>query len=148
MEAWDAVREYINIHNEGDVIYRSPLVNYVFRHIHTAGMNERTIDVYRSILTKAGYLRIIGRGAYRIEKSPEVDLTYTQAKNTPVRNIIRETQRQQIQDEQTLAERIREIQRDREERQLDREEILLKKIQEKIHGGITDEFIKKEEFQL
>lgn len=80
MNTWDAVCKFIRLRHRGMLFTRFALVSYVIRNVGT-NINERTIDVYRSILTKQGYLRIVRRGTYEVLRTPEDDLTYTLAKN-------------------------------------------------------------------
>jgi len=45
-----------------------------------SGYSVKLTDNYRLILTRAGYLKHIGRGLYKVQRKPPLNLTYAKAK--------------------------------------------------------------------
>ena len=62
---WKKVKEHINKHDVGDIIYRKELKQY-------ENSNNDTIDLYRYYLEKTWFLETVDRGQYKLlHKIPE-----------------------------------------------------------------------------
>lgn len=71
---WHNVKKYINRMKAGEVIKRKNLLKqwspmYFTQYGNPYADEYHTVDVYRRYLTKAGYLKHIGRGLYEKVKS-------------------------------------------------------------------------------
>jgi hypothetical protein len=68
---WECIITFCNEHYR-DLITRVDLINYMKL---TTDLGVNSIDTYRNYLTKAGFLTIVGRGLYNVEK--EIPLNYS-----------------------------------------------------------------------
>ena len=85
MSSWEYLKEFINLHENGDIIQRRGMIQYVFDRINQ--INERqlsrnatgiTLDCYRRALTINNILsEPISRGAYVKKHNIPIDLTVT-----------------------------------------------------------------------
>lgn len=62
---WNRVREYINMHEIGEIITRQGLISYVYRGKARPSV-QLTSDIYRRALDICGVLEIVGTGKYKI----------------------------------------------------------------------------------
>lgn len=85
MSTWEYLKEFINLHEDGDIIQRREMIRYVFDRINQ--ISERrlsrsstgiTLDCYRRALTINNILsESISRGAYVKKHNVPIDLTVT-----------------------------------------------------------------------
>ena len=84
---FDAMRNYFN-DRYSKVVYRKDMLMTFIGN----GYNDKTVDTYRSYLTSAGYLTIVGRGAYLVTEEipimPLADIKW-EAKNKNKKLIVK-----------------------------------------------------------
>lgn len=70
---WECIVNFCNHNYDYDIlITREDLINYMKL---TTDLGVNSIDTYRNYLTKAGFLTIVERGLYHVEK--EIPLNYS-----------------------------------------------------------------------
>lgn len=81
---WNTMKNFFN-NNLYETVTRTDLLNHLFGNgfdiqVRKARNGASTIDTYRNYLEKAGYMRRIGRGIYRIIDTIPEDLSIRDAK--------------------------------------------------------------------
>lgn len=85
MSAWEYLKEFINLYEDGDIIQRCEMIRYVFDRINqisgrriSRSSTAITLDCYRRALTINNILsEPVSRGAYVKKHNVPIDLTVT-----------------------------------------------------------------------
>jgi len=81
MTMWDRCKRFLNKHEIGEVITRPDFLYYLYQGPPPRNSTYGTGgDNYRRILSKMGFLEIVGRGRYKILYHIKDDITSTQIK--------------------------------------------------------------------
>lgn len=73
MNIWKEVKEYFSRFKKSEDIRRTDFIDY-FESTYGQYPTKQRLDIYRSHLTKKGYLKRVGQGKYRRVKSIPADL--------------------------------------------------------------------------
>jgi len=73
---WQDMKKFIG-NKTGELVTRQFLIWFVL----PIGHNEESIDTYRRIFTKLGYLVTVKRGVYKLKKKIPAKLTLQEARN-------------------------------------------------------------------
>lgn len=80
MTTWDIIKNHLNKLGRHETVTRQRLITKVIDST-ISPVSESTIDGYRRLLTRAGYLEHLNTGVYLIVKKPERYLTLTMCKH-------------------------------------------------------------------
>ena|SRR5271157_1831277 len=78
---WQQIKDYLNTKEIGQIINRKELHKIFVRLVDTGtykynmGVPETTLDTVRNELTRAGFLKIVGRGKYELVAKVPTDMT-------------------------------------------------------------------------